>query len=85
MILQTKPEATGRKTKDPPPFFFLQKNRTRTGTLRKDAKSQGNCAVHEKTTRLLKEAYFRRGKRTVRNLRVLMGLKGDSCTYKSRV
>ena len=85
MILQTKPEATGRKTKDPPPLFFLQKNRTKTGTLRKDAKSQGTALYMKKTTHLLKEAYFRRGKRTVRNLRVLMGLKGDSCTYKSRV
>ena len=46
---------------------------------------KGTALYTKQTTRLLKEAYFRRGKRTVRNLRVLMGLKGDSCTYKSRV
>ena len=80
----TQKELEGRPSTPP---FLLTEEQNKDWHLEKGLLNPKGTALYMKqTTRLLKEAYFfRRGKRTVRNLRALMGLEGDSCTYQGRV
>ena len=55
MILQTNPEATGRRTKDPPPFLLTEEQNKDWNLEKGLLNPKGTALYMKQTTRLLKE------------------------------